>query len=325
MSDVLEKIKAAILSQHKIAIISHTNPDGDTLGSQLALANAVSQFGIEVRLVNASSVSPKYHFLTMVEDIHPLAEGEELPEVVVFVDCATLGQASMQDDDKRLSGKVIVNIDHHPSNKGFGTYNYVVSQAAANCQVVYELIQVLEANLTPEVATALYLGLSTDTGSFLFDSVTADIHRLAAVLMDAHADTAIIRQSIYESTSKARFELQRHIFNHTGLSDDGKLAWSSLSQELLARTQADSADIDGLINALKDVEGVEIAILFRENQTDRIKISFRSKLWADVNRLAAQFGGGGHVRAAGCTIEDSLENVQAKVLRAAQDMLSKGE
>ncbi len=325
MSDVLEKMKEAILSQHKIAIISHSNPDGDTLGSQLALANAVSQFGIETRLINESHVSPKFYFLPMSQDIRPLEAEESLPEVVVFVDCATLERAAMEPYQERLAGKTLLNLDHHPSNNAFGTLNYVVSQAAANCQVVYELLEVMGAELTPDVATALYLGLSTDTGSFLFDSVSADTHRLAAILIDAHADTSAIRNNLYESTSRAKFELQKHIFNNTQISADGKLAWSSFDRALLKRTQADSADIDGLINSIKNIEGVEIAILFREMEQERVKISFRSKVWADVNQLAACFGGGGHIRAAGCTLLEAMETVQDKVLRAAEAVLAKGE
>ena len=325
MSDVLEKMKEAILSQHKIAIISHSNPDGDTLGSQLALANAVSPFGIETRLINESPVSSKFHFLPMSQTISPLKPGEELPEVVVFVDCATLERASMDDRQALLAGKTILNLDHHPSNTQFGTLNFVISQAAANCQVIYELIKVLGAELTKDVATALYLGLSTDTGSFLFDSVSADTHRLAAVLIDAQADTAAIRSNLYESMTRAKFELQKHIFNNTQLSADGRLAWSTFDRALLERTQADSADIDGLINSIKNIEGVEIAILFREIEAQRVKISFRSKMWADVNQLAACFGGGGHVRAAGCTILEAMPEVQEKVLREALAVLAKGE
>lgn len=325
MSDVLEKMKDAILSQHKIAIISHSNPDGDTLGSQLALANAVSQFGIEARLINESHVSPKFYFLPMSKAIRPLEAEENLPEVVVFVDCATLERASMERYQERLAGKTILNLDHHPSNNAFGTLNYVLSQAAANCQVVYELLETMGVKLTPEVATALYLGLSTDTGSFLFDSVSADTHRLAAILIDAQADTSAIRNNLYESTSRAKFELQKHIFNNTQISADGMMAWSSFDRALLERTQADSADIDGLINSIKNIEGVEIAILFREMDKERVKISFRSKAWADVNQLAACFGGGGHVRAAGCTLLEAMETVQQKVLRAAEAVLAKGE
>lgn len=325
MSDVLEKMKDAILSQHKIAIISHSNPDGDTLGSQLALANAVSQFGIETRLINEGQVSSKFCFLPMSQEIHPLQPNEELPEVVVFVDCATLERAAMEKRQELLAGKTVLNLDHHPSNSQFGTLNFVVSEAAANCQVIYELLTVLDAELTPDVATALYLGLSTDTGSFLFDSVSADTHRLAAVLIDAHADTCAIRNNFYESMSRAKFELQKHIFNNTQLSEDGRLAWSTFDLELLKRTQADSADIDGLINSIKNIEGVEIAILFREIGKERVKISFRSKVWADVNQLAACFGGGGHIRAAGCTMLETMPEVQKKVLSAAEAALAKGE
>lgn len=323
MSEILEKMKTVILSQTKIAIISHSNPDGDTLGSQLALANAVSQFGIETRLINGDKVSEKYAFLSKWEALHPLQEDEELPEVVVFVDCANLERAGMLEQQERFVNSTILNIDHHPSNTNFGSLNYVVSTAAANCQVIYELLMAMGAEVTPEIATALYLGLSTDTGSFLFESVSADTHRLAAILIEAQADTDSVRKNMYESCSVAKFELQKHIYSHTEVSAEGKLAWSSLSQEILERTHADSADIDGLINSIKNIDGVEIAVLFREIGYMQIKVSFRSKEWADVNALAGSFNGGGHIRAAGCTIQGMMGDVQQKVLAAAEALLNK--
>lgn len=325
MSEILRQMKETILAQKTIMIISHSNPDGDTLGSQLALANAVNQFGIGCILINSDHVSEKYAFLKQYDRIRPLEEKEILPEVVVFVDCATAERTGYSLEDSRFLGKTIINIDHHTSNAGYGALNYVKSKAAASVQVVYELLVEMGIELTREIATALYLGLSTDTGSFLFDNVSADTHRLAAVLIEANADTDAIRMNIYENISVAKFQLQRYIYEHAVLESDGTLAWSEINQMLLQETKADSADIDGLINSIKDISGVEIAVLFRELTDEKVKISFRSKSWADVNVLAAQFGGGGHVRAAGCTLEGSLEKAKADVLRAAKVYLAGGQ
>ncbi len=324
MSEILVQMKEIILAQQQIMIISHSNPDGDTLGSQLALADAVNQFGIDAVLINKDELSVKYSFLNKYEQVRPLEDNEITPKVIVFVDCASMERSGYAANDKRFCDRIIINIDHHLSNQLYGALNYVQDSAAANVQVIVKLLQVMEAKITPAIATALYLGLSTDTGSFLFDSVSANTHRLAAELIDAGADTDQVRMNIYESTSVAKFRLLKHIYEHTTLEYNGVLSWSQFSHELLMETKADSADIDGVINNIKNIDGVEIAILFRELDENKVKISFRSKNWADVNQLAAHFGGGGHIRAAGCTILAPLEEVKTQVLAYTRAYLAEG-
>lgn len=321
MNEILTQMKDLILSQKEVAIISHINPDGDTLGSQLALAYAVNQFGIQSILLNCDVVSSKYTFLEKTKEIEIFTPECDLPSVVIFVDCATLERAGFDQYADLLQGKTIINIDHHTSNSGFGQLNYVHKSAAANCQVVYDLIVALGAKLTADLATALYLGLSTDTGSFLFDSVSAETHRLAATLIEAEANADLIRLHVYESSSLARFTLQKHIYNQTTLSHDGKIAWCVLGHDLLSSMIVDSGDIDGLINSIKDIEGVEIAILFRGISKEQVKVSFRSKGWANVDQLAAHFKGGGHVRAAGCTINGQMDEIVTQVLTATHSQL----
>lgn len=172
-------------------------------------------------------------------------------------------------------------------------------EAAANCQNIYELIRVLGMPITSDMATALYMGLSTDTGNFLFDNVSAETLRIAADLKDCGADTNSLRWYMYESYSHKRIELMKYILNDLLISYNGKYAWSKLNYEMMQRLHPDSTDIDGLINTIKNIEGVEIALLFRGVAEDRTKVSLRSKMWSDVNKIAGMFGGGGHDRAAG--------------------------
>ena len=325
MNEILAQIKQIILSQKQVAIISHINPDGDTLGSQLAMAHAVNQFGIQPVLLNCDEISDKYKFVLGQLQVNQYQPDMILPDVVIFVDCATLERAGFAQYEQQLQGRTVINIDHHTSNNFFGAINYVQAGAAANCQVIYEVISALGAELTPLLATALYLGISTDTGSFLFDSVSADTHRVAAVLIEAGANTDQIRANIYENCSQARFRLQKYIYNQTSLSDDGLLAWRTFDYEMLNQLKADSADIDGLVNSIKNIEGVEVALLFRGIETNKVKVSFRSKVWADVNAIASNFGGGGHVRASGCTIEGSMNECVKQVVDQTQAYLLRGK
>lgn len=323
MQENLKQVAGFIAEQKRVAIVSHHNPDGDTLGSQLALALALEQLGIETVLINHETISAKYNFVHGHERIVSAVALQEVPRVVIFVDCASLALAGYEPEDELLQGKIIVNIDHHMSNAGYGQYNYVCSQSAANCQNVYDVILALGASITPEIATALYLGLSTDTGNFLYDNVTAETFRIAADLIEHGADAASLRLNIYESCSLSRMQLQTYIYNHISFSADGRCAWSQLDWKLLEEVKADSTDIDGLINLIKNIDGVEIALLFRENSAHKIKVSLRSKNWSDVNLIANQFGGGGHVRAAGCTIDAGMAEAQQQMIAAVEEYFAK--
>lgn len=318
MQQVIRQIREVLLSQNCVAIISHNNPDGDTLGSQLALADALEEKGIETILLNNDKVSEKYHFVAGKKQIQPYAEGMELPDVLVFVDCASLELAGYNADTPFLQGRTIINIDHHTSNQYYGAINYVKGEAAANCQNMYEIIRALDIEITPMMATALYMGLSTDTGNFLFDNVSSETLRIAADLKDCGADTNALRWNIYESCSHKRITLMRYILDDLHISKDGKYAWSKLGYSMMQELSPDSTDIDGLVNTIKDIDGVEIAMLFRGVEEDKTKVSLRSKVWADVNQVAAQFGGGGHLRASGCTIAGNVEQAAEQLVPAVQ-------
>ena len=325
MQQVMTQIRDVLLSQKCVAIISHNNPDGDTLGSQLALAAALSDAGVETILLNNDTISEKYHFVAGNRRVQPYHEGLELPDVVVFVDCASMELAGYSTDHPALKGRTIINIDHHASNKQYGTINYVKADAAANCQNMYHVISALGAVITPEIATALYMGLSTDTGNFLFDNVTSETLRIAAELKDSGADTNTLRLNMYESCSHKRIALLKYILNDLHISRNGKYAWSKLHYNMMQELQPESTDIDGRVNTIKDIDGVEVAMLFRGVGENKTKVSLRSKAWADVNAIANQFGGGGHVRAAGCSFECAAEPAAEQLVPAVQKYIEETE
>ena len=321
MQQVMAQIKDILLSQKCVAIFSHNNPDGDTLGSQLALASALGAAGIETILLNNDAISEQYNFVAGHDKIQPYRPELALPDVIIFVDCASLELANCDAQSDFLQGKTIINIDHHTSNQQYGTVNYVRGDAAANCQNIYEVIQELGQEITPDIATALYMGLSTDTGNFLFDNVSSQTLRIAADLKDYGADTNSLRWYLYESCSQKRVELMKYILNELHISYNGQYAWSKLSYEMIQRLQPDSTDIDGLINTIKNIKGVEVAMLFRGIAENKTKVSLRSKLWSDVNAIAGLFGGGGHVRATGCTIAGNVEEAAEQLVPAVKKYL----
>ena len=322
MQQTLKETANALLAAQQIAIISHKNPDGDTLGSQLALGNALKAAGKDVILYNRDIVAAKFYFIAGAERIVRYQEGQALPDTVVFVDCAEPQLAGFQVTDAVLAGKTIINIDHHASNKKYGTWNYVVDTAGANCQNIYHVLRAMELPLTADIATALYTGLSTDTGNFMFDNVSSDTLRIAAELKDIGANTDAVRLQLYESSSKKKIALLKYILNNLHISEDGQFAWSSISYQLIEELQPESTDIDGLINTIKDIEGVEVAMLFRGVEANRTKVSLRSKVWADVNQIAGMFGGGGHVRASGVTIDGDVDYAAALLAPAVQEVVN---
>lgn len=321
MQQQLNEVAKALLEAKRIAIISHKNPDGDTLGSQLALGGALKELGKDVVLYNKDKVASKFNFIAGVDQVAQYHDGMELPETVVFVDCAEPQLAGFTVEDDVLMGKTIINIDHHASNKHYGKWNYVVSTAGANCQNIYHVIGAIGGTITKEIATALYTGLSTDTGNFMFDNVSSETLRIAADLKDIGANTDAVRLKLYESSSKKKIEMLKYILNNLHISADGQYAWSSISHQMIEELQPESTDIDGLINTIKDIEGVEIAILFRGVEANRTKASLRSKVWADVNQIAGMFGGGGHVRASGVSIDGDVEYAAALMEPAVLDII----
>ena len=321
MQQQLNEVAKALLEAKRIAIISHKNPDGDTLGSQLALGGALKELGKDVVLYNKDKVVSKFNFIAGADQVAQYHDGMELPETVVFVDCAEPQLAGFTVEDDVLMGKTIINIDHHASNKHYGKWNYVVSTAGANCQNIYHVIGAIGGTITKEIATALYTGLSTDTGNFMFDNVSSETLRIAADLKDIGANTDAVRLKLYESSSKKKIEMLKYILNNLHISADGQYAWSSISHQMIEELQPESTDIDGLINTIKDIEGVEIAILFRGVEANRTKASLRSKVWADVNQIAGMFGGGGHVRASGVSIDGDVEYAAALMEPAVLDII----
>jgi phosphoesterase RecJ-like protein len=321
MQQQLNEVAKALLEAKRIAIISHKNPDGDTLGSQLALGGALKELGKDVVLYNKDKVVSKFNFIAGADQVAQYHDGMELPETVVFVDCAEPQLAGFTVEDDVLMGKTIINIDHHASNKHYGKWNYVISTAGANCQNIYHVIGAIGGTITKEIATALYTGLSTDTGNFMFDNVSSETLRIAADLKDIGANTDAVRLKLYESSSKKKIEMLKYILNNLHISADGQYAWSSISHQMIEELQPESTDIDGLINTIKDIEGVEIAILFRGVEANRTKASLRSKVWADVNQIAGMFGGGGHVRASGVSIDGDVEYAAALMEPAVLDII----
>ncbi|MDK2820563.1 MAG: bifunctional oligoribonuclease and phosphatase NrnA [Clostridia bacterium] len=316
-----DKIVEALAAADDITIASHVIPDGDCLGSMLALAISLEELGKKVVVVNADSVPDMLKFLPSQEKITLPEKVTNVSPLLVMVDCTDLERAGETVSQWKPKVKQIINIDHHVSNSYFGHLNLVDSKAAATAEIIYSLLLKIPATITPEVATCLYTGLATDTGSFQYENCTAKTLRLAANLMEQGADIPLIREYLWERKPLSSIKLLTHALPTLTLSHDGKVAWMSVTQEVLDKIGSLLQHTEGLVNYPRSIEGVEVGLLFRELPDNQIKVSFRSKKNVDVDKVAAQFGGGGHKRAAGCTIKGDLETVIKKVVSSVGEVL----
>ena len=289
----------SLCDQHeRILVISHVRPDGDAYGSSLGLGLCLRALGKNVVIANADGLSPLFQFLPGSADLTTAQPSTiEKDRLIIAVDCA---------DQKRLGAlfeqgqrSPDVNIDHHVSNPGYAKLNLIDSEAPATAQVLYEIITALQWPLTPEVASNLYVGLMTDTGSFRYRQTTVRTFEVAAQLVKAGADPTDLAEGCYQNFRAERLLLMRDVLNALHFGNRDRVAWFYLSPDTYARTGATPDETEGLIEYLQAVKTVEVAFLLEAMSDGMTRASLRSRGSVDVQKICAEFGGGGHRLAAG--------------------------
>ncbi|MCL4424838.1 MAG: bifunctional oligoribonuclease/PAP phosphatase NrnA, partial [Firmicutes bacterium] len=217
---------------------------------------------------------------------------------------------------------LVVNIDHHGTNAGFGQYNYVDVQAAAVGEQIYELLRSMEVDISPAIATCLYTAIVTDTGSFRYESTRESTFRVAAELVRLGAKPAQVAENAFETRSLSSARLLGRALETLELTPDGKVAWLVISRAALEETGASDEETEGIINYARAIRGVEVGLLFRETGDGKVRVSLRSRHQVDVSRVASHFDGGGHPRAAGCTLSLPLNEAREKVITAVRGALA---
>jgi phosphoesterase RecJ-like protein len=314
---------ARVLREHqRFAVLSHVRPDGDALGSQLAMGLALKQLGKDVAIWNEDGMLDKYSFVPRAELLtKPPLEPEDF-EVVVALDTAIQNRLGTAGDAVR-SAKTCINIDHHPSNPGYGDLVYVDADAPATGQILFELIRSEGLPFDRDIAENLYVAISTDTGSFQYPNTTARTFEIAAELVRAGVDVGRISQKLYENYPRRRVELLRELLGTMRFAADGKIASFSLSLDTARRLGVLPEDNEGLIDHLRAIRGVVIAVFFEELPEGKVRVSMRSKNEAaDVCAICKQFGGGGHTLAAGARVRGTLSEVEERVLHAVGEAIS---
>ena len=317
MNDLCQTIAGIIRQEKSFLILTHYRPDGDAIGSQLALMLLLKELGKQVEAWNDDEVPAKFKFLPHSKLItRPPAQPKTF-DVVISIDASTwqrVGTAA----DKIAGKKHFINIDHHVSNEKFGEINWIVPEAPASGQIAFDLIKRGGFQLTSDIAQCLFAAISTDTGSFMFANTTAECLRAAAELVETGINVGELSRHVYESYPYARLRMLQMTLADLKLTDHKRTAFFWITKDMFTKSGAKREDTEGLIDYARAIEGVLIAILFEETEEPgKVRISLRSKHpKLDVNSIARHFGGGGHKEAAGARLTGSPQEVEPKVLAA---------
>jgi phosphoesterase RecJ-like protein len=304
------RICEQLLRFRRVAVTSHMRPDGDSIGSSLALAWALAELGIDARVIHRDPPPPA---LVEFPGVEQIAVGEALPadiDAVVVLECGDLARTGLTGFD----GRTVINIDHHPGNTGYGSSQWFDGSAAACGEMVFEIIAELGVPLTADMATQLFVAIVTDTGSYRFPGVSPRTFTISARLVEAGADPVRVAGTLYDSHTLPRLRLQGTVLQSMELVESGRLAILRLDDEALASVDATPEDTEGLINLPLSVKEIQAAVFFREAANGQWRVSLRSKGDIDVGRVARSFGGGGHKNASGCTLSGSLTDVRRRVI-----------
>jgi phosphoesterase RecJ-like protein len=309
----------------RFLLMTHIRPDGDALGSELALAASLHQQGKTARVAIASNLPPRYRFLdpdgTKIERFAPPGDGFRNTDAVIVVDTGTWNQiGEFGPFLKTLNASKLV-IDHHRTQDDLGGLHLVDTNAEAAGRLIYEANRALGGSLTPEIADALFLAVATDTGWFRHSNTTPATFALAEELTRAGANPNALYDQLYEQNALGRLRLTGRVLDRLKTTANGKVAYSEVYLTDYAETGSTPPDTEDLINFPRSVEGVEVALLFIEQRGGGVKVSLRSRAAVDVDKIAERFGGGGHRLAAGATLPGNMADARAEVLEAVQAAL----
>ncbi|MBT8331195.1 MAG: bifunctional oligoribonuclease/PAP phosphatase NrnA [Deltaproteobacteria bacterium] len=323
----MEQILQHIKTSQRILVASHAEPDGDCLGSLVAMGLALIKLDKTITLFNSSPIPAVYRFLPGVEHIVTQIKAAEEYDLAIVLDCGDIIRIG-EDSSIVTQIPIVVNIDHHVSNTGFGHVQLIDTDACATAEIVYRLIKALKIPFDKAIATSIYLGILTDTGSFRFSNTNPAAFAISKAMTDIGVEPHAVAQRVFGTYSLGRIKLLNMALNSIEISENGKLSLMTVNRSMLNATGTSTEDIDGLINYARRIEDVKVAALIHEikngagkfTNMNRYHVSLRSDSTVDVAKIAGKFGGGGHTSAAGFQIESTLVSLKEKIIELADDL-----
>ena len=310
ISPEIPQIVDAIRSRRRFVLSSHSRPDGDSLGSQLAMVYALQAMGKEALAINADPAPAPLMAFPGVSDIRIASSAEGEFDAAIIMECGDLKRTGVSGLDRFF----VINIDHHPGNAGYGQINWFDAGAAACAEMVYELVRALGVPLTREIATHVYLAILTDTGSFHYSGISPRTFEICRECLVAGVDPVTVARNVYDSNNMGRLKLFGAVLGAMQIDTTGRIAIVYVDHEMARTAGGTYEDTEGLVNLPLTVKEIEAVIFFKQERGDEYRISLRSKGNIDIGSIAKEFGGGGHRNAAGLTVSGPIEQVQKTLI-----------
>jgi len=309
-SPEIPRIADALRARQRFVLSSHSKPDGDSIGSQLAMAYALQAIGKDVTVINADPAPATLMAFPGVPGIRiaPRVDGEF--DAAIVMECGDLTRTGVTG----LERFFVVNIDHHPGNTNYGQINWFDAGAAACAEMVFDVVRALGVPLTVEIATHVYLAIVTDTGSFHYSSISPRTFDICRQCLEAGVDPVALSRQVFDSNTAGRLRMFGAVSQAMTLDPTGRIAVLYLDQGIAAATQGEYNDTDGLINQPLTVKEIQAVVFFKKIEGDQYRVSMRSKGAIDIGAIAAEYGGGGHKNAAGCTITGAIDTLRATLV-----------
>jgi phosphoesterase RecJ-like protein len=313
----LQQIVDAIHRRQRFVVSSHSRPDGDSIGSQLAFAYAVRTLGKEVTVVNRDPAPPPLMAFPGVPDIRIASSIDGPFDAGVIMECGDLGRPGVAGLDQYF----LINIDHHPGNTGYGAINWFDSTAAACGEMVFDVVKALGVPMSLEIATHIYLAILTDTGSFHYSNISPRTFDICRQMLEAGVDAVAVARSVYDSNNMGRLKLFGAVLSHMQIDPSGRIAIVYLDHDMARAAGGTYEDTEGLINLPLTVKEIQSVVFFKQTEGDEYRVSMRSKGEIDIGAVAKEFGGGGHKNAAGCTVTGPIDALQKVFLEKIEQAI----
>jgi phosphoesterase RecJ-like protein len=318
----IREVISAITNYDRFMIFTHVHPDGDAMGAIVAMQLILRRLGKRVDAYTQDPYPSEYGFLANVQAIrNRLSESTEY-EAAILLDCGDLERVGEKFIDVVKGAAFLINIDHHLVNKPFANVNWVETAASSTCEMIFDLCMGLSLAPDKALATALYAGILTDTGSFRFSNTNGRVFEIISALVGFGADPAAIASSVFDSATPSKLKLLARVLDTVEFSASSRIVSAELSRSMMADSSSNYMESEGFINHLRSIKAAEVAILFKETGDGLIHVSMRSRGDINVARLAQRHGGGGHRQAAACRIPGDLRSVRSMVIGEAASFIN---
>jgi bifunctional oligoribonuclease and PAP phosphatase NrnA len=317
ISPDLQEIVDAIGARQRYVISSHSRPDGDSIGSQLAAAYALQALGKQVTVVNADPATPPLMQFPGVPGIKIADRVDGDFDAAIIMECGDLARTGVAG----LERFFVINIDHHPGNTGYGQLNWFDPTAAACGEQIFDLVRALNVPLTREIATHIYLAILTDTGSFHYSSISPRTFDICRQTLEAGVDPVMVARNVYDSNNMGRLKLFGSVLSAMQIDQTGRIAIVYLDHEMARQAGGTYEDTEGIINLPLTVKEIQAVVFFKQGEGDEYRVSMRSKGDIDIGSVAKEFGGGGHKNAAGCTVSGPVDTLQKTFIEKIEEAI----